>query len=391
MNENVERDWADDLDDDEDFEATVVPGKRAVPRSTWVWLGGIVLTLLTLLGMLWTFEGKTKTSSTPDADENSEALVIPAAPSPGDSAVPPEETPEGASVPLPPLPPPMPANVPAYDPPPAYTPPPAYEAPMPAVPRALSLRERRMGLTMTPETVAAESPEDRYLQRMSAIQAAQEPNTPKPQQPSRSSQGGAVMLNAPDYQLTQGTFLPCVLETAISTDADGPVSCTVTRSVNSFTGANVLIPRGTRIFGEYAGSNVRRARVSIVWTRLLTPQGISVQMQNPALDGQGSAGVSGSRNSHWASRISSAMMVSLLSDGFKYWAAKKGPRSTTSYGNGNVVEEPFQSNTAEAIQELSRQAIQSSSESRPTVAVAAGTLINVYVAQDVDFSNVLGR
>ena len=84
-------------------------------------------------------------------------------------------------------------------------------------------------------------------------------------------------------------------------------------------------------------------------------------------------------------------MISLLSDGFKYWAAKNGPRTTTSYGMGNVVEEPFQSNTAEAIQELSRQAIQASSESRPTVSVPAGALINVYVAQDVDFSNVLGR
>ena len=390
MNENQERDWADDLDDDEDLEPTVVSGKRAVPRSTWVWLGGIILTLLTLLGMIWTFEGKTKTANADVVSEEAgDALVIPAAPVAGDVGMAVEPSPEEASVPLPPLPPPMPANIPSYAPPPSYSPPPAYEPP-PVAPRALSLRERRMGMTISPESTAAETPEDRYLQRMSAIQGTAAPPAAQTA-PSRSPDGGAAMLNAPDYQLTQGTFLPCALETAISTDADGPVSCTVTRTVHSFTGAHVLIPRGTRIFGEYAGSNVRRARVSIVWTRLLTPQGISVQMRNPAMDGQGANGVSGSRNSHWASRISSAMMISLLSDGFKYWAAKNGPRTTTSYGMGNVVEEPFQSNTAEAIQELSRQAIQASSESRPTVSVPAGALINVYVAQDVDFSNVLGR
>src|SRR3546814_17075577 len=90
-------------------------------------------------------------------------------------------------------------------------------------------------------------------------------------------------------------------------------------------------------------------------------------------------------------RIASALLISLISDGFKYAGEKHGPTSTTHYGNGAVVEEPFESNTARTIQRLADQAVERSANRPATVTINQGTVLNVYVAQDIDFTGVLPR
>jgi type IV secretion system protein VirB10 len=108
----------------------------------------------------------------------------------------------------------------------------------------------------------------------------------------------------------------------------------------------------------------------------------------PGIDNLGSAGHPGQYSAHWASRISSALMISMLSDAFKWAAAKNGPATTTvGINSGVVAEQPFDSNTAQAIQRLSEQALE---RRRPaTVTINQGTIVNVYVAKDVDFTAVL--
>src|SRR3546814_10952411 len=81
-------------------------------------------------------------------------------------------------------------------------------------------------------------------------------------------------------------------------------------------------------------------------------------MAIPGVDGLGGAGHPGDYSAHWPSRIASALLISLISDGFKYAGEKHGPTSTPHYGNGAVVEEPFESNTAHTMQRLAAQALQ---------------------------------
>lgn len=187
--------------------------------------------------------------------------------------------------------------------------------------------------------------------------------------------------------MPRGTFIRCVLETRVVSDIPGFTSCTVTERVYSFDGTRLLLPQGTRLQGSYdkdSGGN----RMAVIWDRILTPDGIDVDMASPGTDPLGGAGVPGERNAHWGSRIGSALLISLLSDAFKYAAAEHGPRSTT-VGYGVVTQQPFESNTAQAIQDLSRQAVREAANRPPTVTIRQGTLISVYVARDVDFSAVL--
>ena len=82
-------------------------------------------------------------------------------------------------------------------------------------------------------------------------------------------------------------------------------------------------------------------------------------------------------------------MISLIADAFKYAAAEHGPETTTVASNGFAVQSPYESATARSMERLANEAL---SERRPpTVTINQGTVVSVYVAKDVDFSDVLPR
>lgn len=196
-------------------------------------------------------------------------------------------------------------------------------------------------------------------------------------------------LQRPDTTMVRGTYLRCVLETRIISDLDGFASCVVTEPVYSFNGRALLLPKGSKIYGRYASGDFSNNRMAVVWDRVLTPSGVDVTIQAPGVDNLGASGMPGQYDAHWARRISSALMISLLSDAFKYYAADKGPAQTGLTSGGFVTQEPFESNTAESIQNLAEQAIAENSRRPPTVTINQGTVVNIYVTQDIDFSNVL--
>jgi type IV secretion system protein VirB10 len=54
-----------------------------------------------------------------------------------------------------------------------------------------------------------------------------------------------------------------------------------------------------------------------------------------------------------------------------------------------VTQTPFESNTARTMERLANQALDRSINRPATVTINQGTVVNIYVARDVDFSAVL--
>lgn len=217
--------------------------------------------------------------------------------------------------------------------------------------------------------------------------------------PSNAAYGGKLEGSKPtnathlirqDNLMLRGTYIRCVLETRVITDIPGFASCIVTEPVYSFTGKQLLLPKGSKVLGKYE-QEPNGSRVAIIWDRVVTPDGVDVTMASPGIDNLGGAGHPGNYNAHWVSRISSALFISLLSDAFKYEAAKEGPTSSTVASNGTVVQQPFESNTAQTIQDLANQAVRRSANRPATVTINQGTVVTIYVSKDVDFSGVIAR
>lgn len=332
-------------------------------RKALVFLAGIVLLLvLAIIGMLRAVGNGDGAAVAPREQE----VVIPELP----------RVPAVAPVPLPPPPPVEP--VPAVP----LAPPPKLPANVPVLPlpeaRGPSLLERR---SAAGEPGAAQDP---YMQAMLAGLQGPEPPPPPPAVPAP----GARPIMRADSLLVRGTYIRCVLETRIVTDVPGFTSCVVTEPVYSVNGRRLLLPSGSRVLGRY-DSEPRGPRVAVVWDRITTPTGIDIRMDSPGVDGLGGAGHPGHYSAHWGSRIGSALLVSLVSDAFKYAAAQEGPAGAVIGEGGVVVQSPYESATARSLERLARQALDA--RRPPTVTIQNGTVLNVYVARDVDFSAVVAQ
>ena len=352
-------------------------------RKALMFLAGIIV--LMLLVVFWIFSGGLS-SKTEEAQPRAkgEQVVIPAAPRDL-----PELPPEAAPVAVEPDLPPLPV---VEDTAPSAASMMAMPTGMPER-QELSLRERRMldmattfGEGANPGAIApAEAADPGMAQYAALMGQGQAPVAPREPPDGVTS---AKPLYNPNTLLLRGTYIRCVLESRVITDVPGYTSCVVTEPVYSVNGKRLLLPRGSKVIGSYNSDAIIGERAAIVWDRITTPTGMDVNMRSPGTDMLGSAGNPGHYSAHWAQRISSALLISLLSDAFKYAGAKNGPQETAVV-NGAIYQNPYESNTARTMERLANMALDRNMARPPTVTINQGTILNVYVARDVDFSAVM--
>jgi len=170
--------------------------------------------------------------------------------------------------------------------------------------------------------------------------------------------------------VAQGVLIPAVLETAFDSTRPGFARALVSRDVRGFDGTKVLIPRGSRLIGEYRSETAPgQKRALITWTRLIRPDGVTIGMDSPAVDTLGRGGIAASVNSHFFERFAGALLQSTIEVGRTF-----AGRAAT----GSVVVVPG-SSAAGALQGVSSNSIV------PTLKVPAGKSISVFVAHDLDF------
>lgn len=219
------------------------------------------------------------------------------------------------------------------------------------------------------------------------LDSGKQPGAATPNQQATTDATSARFVDRPGALLPRGTYIRCVLETRIVTDLPGFTSCIVAAPVFSLDGGQRLLSRGSKLLGRYE-REANGPRIAVVWDRILTPEGIDVSMSSPGVDNLGGAGHPGDYDAHWGSRMGAALLISLVSDAFGYAAAEHGP-ATTTIGNGLVTQQPFESATARTMERLANQALARAANRPATVTIPQGSVVNVYVAKDIDFSAVV--
>ncbi|MGN6850705.1 MAG: TrbI/VirB10 family protein [Sphingomicrobium sp.] len=194
-------------------------------------------------------------------------------------------------------------------------------------------------------------------------------NGPRTESATRMRAGA---LANPSMTVPQGYLIPAVLETGFDSTRAGYARAVVSRDVRGFDGKNVLIPRGSRLIGQSDASVARgQNRAVITWTRLIRPDGMTIDLDSPAVDPAGRTGVAASVNSHFFGRLGDALLQSTFAIGQAFAGrAVTGPVVVVS---GNAA-------TAGA------QLMPAATNYVPTLKVAPGKSISVFVAHDLDFS-----
>lgn len=111
--------------------------------------------------------------------------------------------------------------------------------------------------------------------------------------------------------LGRGKMLDAVIETAINTDFGGEIRAVITRDVYSEQGKNILIPKGSRVFGNYAtGTDGVYGRVAITWTRVDLANGYILNLSGTGMDSLGRSGAQGRIDNKFKERFTNTVLRS---------------------------------------------------------------------------------
>lgn len=290
----------------------------------------------------------------------------------------------------------QPVNAPPTPPPPPAAPAQAAPSPAPFVQQSVTPADPESAHWRAPTMVVdLTNPDAQALQLAQATAAAgAAPGSPTPAQP-----GGAVAQTADERfsarvtgglgdtaRATQmrdlsrivpeGAVIAAVLETAINSDLPGSVRGVVSRDVRSFDGTRVLIPRGSTLVGQYkSAAAAGQTRAFVVWERIISPTGVTIQIGSPGTDRLGRGGVAGDVDRHFFQRFGAAILLTVLQAG------------TTALADGNgstvIIGSPGQVN------QVGQTALNAQVNIPDTIKVAQGVPVQVFVARDLDFSGVV--
>ena len=183
-------------------------------------------------------------------------------------------------------------------------------------------------------------------------------------------------FTGPLYHVFGGPrWIDCVLQNRMQGEFTGPVVVMVRTAVYSWDRQHVLIPRGTVISGTSSkvSTNGQR-RLAVNFDRMIMPDGYAVPLKDfIGLDQQGAAGLTGKVNTHWPKIIGTAALVGAIGG-----LSQIGGVNAATNGWSNVRAGVGSTTGQEATQIL-----QQTYNTLPTVTVYEGTLVNVWVLQDL--------
>lgn len=201
---------------------------------------------------------------------------------------------------------------------------------------------------------------------------------------SQDSQVTNATRMAPlNFMVVEGHLIHAILESATDSDLPGFLRAVVSQPVYAEDGSQILIPQGSRLIGQYkSGMMEGQSRIFIVWTRLIIPGGVSVQLGSAGIDSLGVAGIGADEiNRHFWQRFGTASLLSLIGAG----AANVGVNGDTQ---SNSVAD-YRSAVANSFAQSASQSMQNESMIAPTLKTYQGKPIMVFVAHDLNFQDAM--
>ncbi|MCZ4354787.1 MULTISPECIES: TrbI/VirB10 family protein [Roseobacteraceae] len=185
----------------------------------------------------------------------------------------------------------------------------------------------------------------------------------------------AQQITAPQATIPQGTIIQASLETAVDSTLPGPIRGVVSEDVHSLDGSAVLIPAGSKVFGEYSsGIQLGQKRILVVWTRVLTPSNRSIGIASYGADQLGRSGTGGTVDTRFATRFGGAAAISIIG------AAPEIAASQSDSGDTAVIAE----RVGEDLSSATDSAIGAYINIPPTIYVRQGTSVSIIVDRDLE-------
>jgi type IV secretory pathway VirB10-like protein len=184
------------------------------------------------------------------------------------------------------------------------------------------------------------------------------------------------------YELHAGSVIPATLLTGINAELPGTIVAQVRQDVfDSVTGQYLLVPRGTKLIGSYDSRIVQgQHRVMVAWTRLLYPDGSSLDLSGmEGSDPAGYAGFGANVDEHLNKVFNSALLLSIIGAG----AQLSQPQQSGSMYAAPSIGQTIAGAVGQQIGNTSIQLTQRQLQIPATLEVPPGYLFDVLVDRDI--------
>jgi type IV secretion system protein VirB10 len=173
-------------------------------------------------------------------------------------------------------------------------------------------------------------------------------------------------------------MIRCGQVTAIRTDRPGLIGCPIAQDVWSDDGTTLLVRKGAMAKGEQRDAVLQgQGVIGAIWDEI-DDGDVHIPLNSPATDPLGAPGIPAYVDEHFWQRFKGALMVSLIGD-FGQALANKAT------GSGQTIT--F-SNSSNATQDVAAETLRSTINIPPTAYSNQGSVINIFVARDIDLSGV---
>lgn len=183
-----------------------------------------------------------------------------------------------------------------------------------------------------------------------------------------------------------GSIIPVVLITGIDSTLPGYISGQVSQNVwDTATGYNLLIPQGTKVFGQYQNNIIMgQERVFVAWQRLIFPDGRAMTLKDmPGGDQLGYAGLKDKVNNHYFRIYGHALLMSLVTGGTAY------AMNTLDNDNSDettTLNESMGTAFADQMGRTTMGLLEKHMNMSPTLTIRPGYRLNIIAVKDLEFS-----
>ncbi len=200
-----------------------------------------------------------------------------------------------------------------------------------------------------------------------------QPATVAPQ-PSSTASSEIQELSSP-YTVMAGTLIPATLVTGINSDLPGQVIGQVTENVHdTVSGRYLLIPQGSKLIGTYdARQSYGDKRAYVTWSRLIFPNGNSVNLSNMAsVDAGGYAGLRDDVDNHTGSIVKAGILSSVLGIG-----------TELATDDEDRIVRALQDSGQSTVNIAGQRMVDRSLNVQPTITIRPGWRFSVMVSDDL--------
>lgn len=209
---------------------------------------------------------------------------------------------------------------------------------------------------------------------------------------SVNTNSGTLTSQNSKFVLSAGQIIPATLLSGIRTITSDMAIAVVSSDVyDTRSGKHLLIPRGSKILGEYTpyidGANFR---VITIWNRIIFPNGDSLNLaQFKGVDLQGYGGMKAQVNTHFWRKLGNVVMSTLTAVAYNFadrLTIEDGKVKLTKYQvkdeNGqNTTDNP--TTLGQVIQQIQNEAQNKNSQIQTVLTIKSGARFNIRVNSDI--------